>query len=82
MASIDKIYGDRDKWMEFHRWVATSKRPQYCRYFYPTPRDGVGPITNTTVRVDQWLWLNCPLPWVKDRLKEMYNGSPLKRSRP
>lgn len=79
MAAIDKIYGTYYQWCEFHTWVATSKRPQYCRYFYPTPSygedgTGIGPITNTPVKVDIWLWENCPLEWVKERLKEMYGG--------
>lgn len=78
MAGIDKIYGTYEQWCEFHYWVATSKRPQYCMYFYPTPPllDGKhrGPITNTPVRVDRWLWDNCPLKFVKKRLNEMYGG--------
>lgn len=79
MAGIDKIYGTYDQWCDFHNWMARSKRPQYCRYFYPTPNYGVdgthiGCITNTPVRVDRWLWDNCPLKFVKKRLKEMYNG--------
>jgi hypothetical protein len=76
MAGIDKIYGTYQEWIEFHHWVASSKRPQYCKYFYPTPPYGeVGCITNTPVKVDKWLWDNCPFDWVKDRLKEMYGGN-------
>lgn len=76
MASIDKIYGTYEQWCQFHNWMAYSKRPQYCRYFYPTPAYGSeGPITNTPVKVDKWLYDNCPLKWVKQRLKEMYGGN-------
>ena len=73
MAATDKIYGTFEQWCEFHQWVARSKRPQYCRYFYPTPF-AYGPITNTPVWVDKWLWDNCPLKWVKQELKKMYGG--------
>lgn len=77
MAGIDKIYGTYHEWVELHGWVAKSKRPQYCQYFYTTPPYGQsGPITNTPTRVDKWLWDNCPFDWVKRRLKQMYGGKP------
>ena len=83
MAGIDCIYGTFDQWQELHQWVARSKRPQYCRYFYPTPAcceenttDDKGRIMHTPVKVDKWLWDNCPFPWVKEELAFMYNGSP------
>jgi hypothetical protein len=80
MAGIDKIYGTYEQWIHLHQWVAESKRPQYCRYFYPTPsydeNDELGPIMNTPCHVDRWLWDNCPFEWVKERLKYMYNGEP------
>ena len=68
MSGIDKIYGTYDQWCDLHHWVATSKRPQYCRHFYPTPPydGGIGPITNTPVKVDIWLYENCPFEWVKE----------------
>jgi hypothetical protein len=78
MAAIDGIFGTFDQWCEFHHWVATSKRPQYCKYFYPTPlNDGTkGLIANTPVKVDIWLYNNCSLEWVKERLEIMHNGVP------
>lgn len=77
MAAIDKIYGTHSQWCEFHDWVAGSKRPQYCRYFYPTPPysdevELIGSITNTTIKVDKWLWRNCPIKFVIKQLKEKY----------
>ena len=76
MAAIDKIYGTFDQWCELHQWVARSKRPQYCRYFYPTPiyQKGDGEIMNNPVVVDRWLYENCPFKWIKKKLKEMYGG--------
>lgn len=83
MAAIDKIYGTYDNWLEFHSWVANSKRPQYCKYFYPTPmsangysKDHVGPLTNFPTHADKWLYKNCPIKWVKKRIREQYNGAP------
>lgn len=76
MAGIDKIYGNFQQWCDFHKWMAHSKRPQYCRYFYPTPPFNVEerPITNTPVNIDRWLWDNCPLKFVKKQLREMYRN--------
>jgi hypothetical protein len=83
MAAIDKIYGTYEQWCDLHHWVATSKRPQYCRHFCPTPAygengKGDGPIMNNPVKVDRWLWDNCPFKWVKKRLSIMYSGEPPK----
>lgn len=76
MASIDKIYGTYDQWVEFHYWVANSDRPQYCRYFLPTPEYGTeGAITNFSSEADEWLWDNCPLPFVQRALREQYNNN-------
>ena len=80
MAAIDCIFGTWNQWDEFHQWVANSKRPQYCRYFYPTPWHGVdengeehvGRITNTPMKVDKWLWEHCPIEFVRERIKEVY----------
>ena len=75
MAGIDKIYGTDQQWQELHNFVAMSKRPQYCRYFYPTPNYNTeGAIMNNPVKVDKWLWDNCPFKWVKERLQFMYAG--------
>lgn len=76
MASIDKIYGTHDQWCELFDWLRRSKRPQYARYLYIpfTINEADGPITNTPVSVDRWLWDNCPLKFVKARLKVMYGG--------
>lgn len=75
MAAIEKIYGTCEQWIDLHHWVATSKRPQYCQYFYPTPAwDKEGPIVNFPKRVDSWIYKNCPFKWVKKRIKEQYNG--------
>jgi hypothetical protein len=87
MAGIDKVYGTYIQWVELHNWVANSKRPQYCKYFYTTPpysSDGsiTGCIMNTPVHVDVWLWENCPFDWLKERLQEMYQGPPKKPQTP
>lgn len=76
MAAIDKIYGTFDEWCELHHWIACSKRPQYCRYFYPTVSYGMdrGEILMAPVLVDRWLWDTCPFKWVKKELKKMYGG--------
>lgn len=79
MAAIDKIYGTYGEWIDFHSWVANSERPQYCKYFYPTPSycgGHRGPLTMFPLRADKWIYENCPLKWVKERIREQYNGAP------
>jgi hypothetical protein len=77
MAGIDKIYGTKEQWEELFRYLAIN-RPQYCKFLY-SPWGSTGEpmmISNFPVYADRWLWKHCPLLWVKDRLKEQYNGAP------
>lgn len=77
MAGIDKIYGNGDQWWELFEFLAHSQRPQYCGYLYRPPvGEEIGPIANFPFHVDKWLWDECPLPWVRARLKDQYNGAP------
>jgi hypothetical protein len=77
MAVIDKIYGTNKEWEEFFFFLAT-KRPQYCRFLYPPfgYENSIRPISNFPQYADRWLYDNCPLKWVKKRIKEQYNGRP------
>jgi len=59
-----QIYGGYDRWCNLHAWVAGSKRPQYCKYFRPTPA-GNGWIIDAPERVIRWLRENCPFEWMK-----------------
>lgn len=36
-------------------------------------------LWNTPIWYDRWLWLNCPLEFVRERLKEQYNEKGLKK---
>lgn len=74
MAGIDKIYGT---------WEEQEKLRKYCEkadpdlldylYGYEEGRD-IRPISNFSNGADGFLWDNCPLNFVKERLKEQYNG--------
>ena len=77
MAGIDKIYGTKKQWEELFVWLANN-RPQYCKFLY-SPWGSVGEpmmISNFPPYADKWLWRNCPLPWVRARLADQYNGAP------
>jgi len=74
MASIDKIYGTLEQYDEFHAWCLLHK-PEALKRFYPrdgfkTPNDR--PITNFSTEMDEWMWDNCPLAWVRARLAVQY----------
>lgn len=81
MQADKHMVGTFDNWWELHKFIATSSRPQYCRYFLEpdfrlvSPL-AVRPIMQATVRVDKWLWDKCLFPWVKAELQRMYDGTP------
>lgn len=80
MASIDKIYGTYEQHLEFKAWC-TEHYPAALKHFYTWENewltDGLEhPITNFPPHVDCWMIVNCPFPWVVDRIREQYNGDP------
>lgn len=85
MAGIDKIYGSNEDYDVFYLWAATHNK-ELLKHFYP--RDGYDPkyerpITNFPQHLDEWLIKNCPVPFVRERLREQYdldeNMNPNKR---
>lgn len=88
MAGIDKIYGNEQEWTELFCWLARY-RPQYCKFLMlpfwtdwdakPPVRTTSGAISMFPVYADKWLYKNCPLKWVKGRIKNQYNGDPSRK---
>jgi hypothetical protein len=70
MAAIDKIYGSREEWKELRVWLNTN-RWDFMKNMYTEPEIS-GPLANFTEEQDKWLWENCPLFFVRNRLKEQY----------
>ena len=74
MASIDKIYGTHPQREEFLAWILEHK-PKAKVHFYEWLWEDVDqehPITNFPEKVDRWLWVNCPIQFVRERLMEQY----------
>ena len=80
MAGIDKIYMTKEQGKLYWMWMLdhetscseqTGKLPSDS--FYETEN---GYVTNNTESVDWYLWNNCDLPFVQDRLKEQYPEEP------
>jgi len=75
MAGIDKIYGTYEDREELKKWLKHNK-PSYLPflitngvYIYP---DNTRAIARFGTQQDRWLWRNCPLPLVRERLAEQY----------
>ena len=80
MASIDKIYGTKEQRDELMLWCADNL-PSALVYFYPEPewaewdsnRDFA--LTNFPEHIDYTLWDECPIEFVKERLRQQYGHS-------
>ena len=75
MASIEKIYGTREQYLQLKDWI-NDNRPELLRFLYPIePAAGAADavIANFPVRVDQWLLDNCNIDFVIDRIKDQYH---------
>lgn len=79
MAGIDKIYGNKAQYKEFRKWLKRNK-PEAVNYLYPPwPKERSiakedMPISNFPKNIDMWLFENCPIKFVTDRIKEQYQS--------
>jgi len=87
MAYIDKIYVESHKeFFLFYDWCIKFQDLCKCEtqlnildYFYFTPDDvregyynGGLPISNFSETINKWLYLHCPIEFVRNRLLEQY----------
>ena len=94
MAGIDKTYANTwEQYKEIRDW-AEDKVVEYpngikehlSNYVYLWNEDdfsgddfnGERPVWNTPTCLDRWLWLNCPIELVRQRLQEQYGEKYLK----
>ena len=83
MAAIDKLYGSREQRRELKRFLMRHRKRAWLKYLYPArtlrPVDGVALIACFPSFVDRWLWKNCTLQFVRDRLEEQYKAEQERR---
>jgi hypothetical protein len=80
MASIDKIYGTAEEFEEFKDWMKKNNKDA-CKYlYYPDDDtwetewndDKTHPMSNFPEEIDIWLYKNCPLDFIVERIAEQY----------
>lgn len=84
MASIDKTYLIWEDYLILKAWCKNTTliydngeigSPLDFLVEYEEPYEGENPVWNTPVAFDRWLYENCPLSFIQDRLKQQY-GDP------
>ena len=84
MAGIDKICGTEKQLIEFRKWLKENK-PEYLDmvndpenefYFKPDGENDLVSISNFSEEADKWLYLNCTILFVVERIHEQYDGDP------
>lgn len=83
MATIDKLYGTREQRRELKRFLMRHRKRAWLRYVYPVRSqqwaNGEAAIACFPSFVDRWLWKNCTLQFVRDRLEEQYKAKQERR---
>ena len=74
MAIADKIYGTKAQYDELKAYLE-----KHCPaaleniWWYEEWHDGKDyPFANLSTKTELFLWENCPIPWVKNLMKERY----------
>lgn len=79
MASIDKIFGTIKEFKELYNWLSInnpSLLPALYMDINDLPKDDGSSdytIANFSSSADEWLYINCPLKFVKSRIRSQYN---------
>ena len=83
MASIDKTYLRYEDYLTLKNWCENTQliydngkigSPMDFLFLYDEPYEGKAPVWNTPKSFDRWLYHNCPLSFIQERLKEQYNN--------
>lgn len=91
MAALDKTYVTKTQLLEAIKWASEIGvvTLENGHKFKPLdwisayndidnlPDNSIYVLWNTPIWFDRWLWLNCPLDFVKDRIKEVYDRESL-----
>jgi hypothetical protein len=83
MAGIDKIYGTQAQYDEFREWLEknkpdavdylSSKVSEQVQYGIDFTPDSIRTISNFPESIDMWLLDNCPIEFIRERIKDQYN---------
>ena len=77
MAGIEKIYGNRSQYEELYEFLEKNK-PEFLNGMIqankPKDDETIRPVSSFTVKQDEWLYENCDIDFVTDRIEEQYNG--------
>ena len=80
-AAIDKTYLSYEDYLTLKDWCKQNKlvydngkegSPMDFLYSYSEPYEGEAPVWNTPESFDRWLYYNCPLPFIQERLRIQY----------
>lgn len=83
MAYIDKTYLSWNNYIILKKWCDETKliydngiegSPKDFLFVYNEPYEGIRPVWNTPEPFDRWLYHNCPLYFIQERLKEQYSN--------
>jgi hypothetical protein len=80
MASIDKIYGTANEFRVLKDWIDKNKPDAHKHLYWPDDDtwetewndDKHHPMSNFTEEIDIWLYKNCPLDFIVERIAEQY----------
>lgn len=73
MAACDNLYGNREEWKELYDFLIET-HPDYINdYMRDQPEDDEENRICYIADIQEWLYENCPLTWVKERLKENFS---------
>lgn len=84
MAAIDKTYLKYQDYLILKDWCDKTKliydngikgSPKDFLFSYNEPYEGEAPVWNTPESFDRWLYHNCPLSFIQERLKEQYSDT-------
>lgn len=86
MASIDKIYGNTEQFVEFRNWLKKNK-PTAMKYLYYGSDNDISdvwrkewndgnnhPMSCFPEKIDIWLYRNCPFKYITDGIEWQYGS--------
>lgn len=72
MAACDNLYGNAAQWKELYEFLS-KESPEDLKYMQTRPKEDNVVRICYIASIQEWLYENCPLQWVKDALKDNFH---------
>lgn len=72
VAACDYLFGNKKKWQQLNDFL-NQKQPEWIEAYMREKPEGDDEVKICYIaNIQEWLFVNCPINWVQEQLKENF----------